>query len=339
MRLSKVSIISLALFICPLAAEEKNPIDLEARRGSIITLESHIKEREARLQELTEDLIRLDQRVEKQISRVVEKLASIKDSETSRRGVSQMKMKLMEGLAKSAESYQAKRSALAREIKATKVEGEREALGSDATVMEKMSEKRIDQIIELSKSFTQEKDVEKYERVEGEDNYYYNGLFWENDNTQISEAWRQNRRDKSMDKKQRDAVTAALKKSIQRYETLVNGTQNKLNNKSLSAEDRALIESELKRQTNLLDARKGQYGEMISVDQPTTKAVDKEAVHDMQEAFHDAAADMRKDMNAIRSKYTELKSERTKILKLKANLKARKQWIVDYELKQIQEGK
>ena len=55
-------------------------IDLEERRRSVANLEVHLKDRNQRLAELAEDIITLDERVEKRIDRIVTVLAESTDS-------------------------------------------------------------------------------------------------------------------------------------------------------------------------------------------------------------------------------------------------------------------
>ena len=52
-------------------------VDLEARKASILVLENHIKEREARMGLVAADIVRIDQRLEGRIAKMVERLAGL----------------------------------------------------------------------------------------------------------------------------------------------------------------------------------------------------------------------------------------------------------------------
>lgn len=312
------------------AQDEEKKIDLDVRKRSVSILAEHIEDREQRLADIASDIMRLDQRLETQIDRVVKKLGSIKDSQKSGFRVSQIKMDAMEGLAKTIENYQSKRAALIQEIREGRSGIPKEVLAGDARKFDEHIEKRVEQIMKISKSFTQNADVKKYEKVHGSD-YYTLGIGWSDEIEKISEEWRQNRRDRTMDKKQRSEILEALKKSIERYESLIAGQKESLANRRMSKSERSLMQSELNRNLQTLDARKGFLDELLEVDVPATDAVGPDAAQDLQLALRDAAADMRQDFETIFVKYGELNRERSKVFALKKKLDAGIKWIQDYE--------
>lgn len=327
---------SLTSLVCVVAcsspwafAQEKQAVDIEARRQSIPVIEERIKERTERLTALASDIVRLDKRVESQIDQIVNKLASIKDSQATGRKISKLKMDAMEGLAKSAQRIQTQRAAVMRDLKATGDEGLKEEIDT----FNQLAEKRVEQIIKISNSFTQDADVKKYESDEGYEEYRsISGETWYIENERISDEWKQNRRDRSMDKKQRDAVEAALKKSITRYESLVAGMENQLKNQNLSDTEKELVEDELQSHKEILATRKKQLTEISTATQPTdTASVGKEQAQDLEAAFDDRVSDLRQDMNTIRSKYAEFRNERSKLSELKKNLDDRKKWLEEYD--------
>ncbi|MFD2160133.1 hypothetical protein ACFSW8_14605 [Rubritalea tangerina] len=310
------------------AKEKEVPMTLEERKASIPSLENHISERRGRLEEISVDVLRLDDRLEKKVDNIVNKLASLKDSESSRRRVSQIKMAAMEGLVKDAKEYQSKRAELIRELQKKKPSQPKDMVEGDVQIVDDRVEKRVEQVLLLSKSFSQERDVKKY--TNGGGGYYGWGGGW-NSNERVSEEWRQNNRDKSMNKKQRDAVKAALEKSITRYESLANGVEQKLKSKEISAEYRELLMSEQAHYNRVLENRKRQLADFVLVEQPHTKAISQREALDVERALDDAVNDFDSDIRLIKQKYAEIVDERRKIQKLESNLKARKQWLIDYE--------
>jgi len=318
------------------AEDQGKKIDLEARKHSVAILTEHVAEREIRLREIASDIIRLDRRLEGQIDRVVKKLASVKDSQKSGYRVSQVKMEAMEGLGKTIANYQSKRATLIQEIREQRSGIPKEVLDGDVKIFDEHVEKRIEQILKLSKSFTQDADVKKYEIVHG-DPYYRYGSGWSDEIRQISDEWRQNRRDRTMDKKQRSEILEALKKSIERLVALVAGQEDSLANRKMSKAESSLMQSEMDRNKALLELRNGQLQELLEVDTPATASVGRDAAQDLQHALRDSAADMRQDFEAIFVKYGELNRERAKFFKLKRDLEAREAWIKDYEAKQPKE--
>ena len=338
MKTLPITITSLALSVgmvfaqdaAPSAEPAKAPLTLEERKASIPSIESHIKERRDRLEEIGEDVLRLDDRLEGKVDNIVNKLSSLKDSESSRRRVSQMKMQAMEELVENAKEYQSKRAELIRELQKNKPSQPKDYVEGDLKMVDDRVEKRVTQVLLLSKSFSQEKDVEKYVGGGGGDSYYGRGGGW-NNNERVSDKWRQNNRDQSMNKKQRDAVKAALEKSVTRYESLANGVAEKLKSTTISSEYRSLLESEQEHYVDVLANRKSQLADFVLVDAPNTKAISQSAALDIERALDDAVSDFDDDIRLIKQKYAEVKAERQRIQKLEVNLAARKKWLVDFE--------
>ena len=311
---------------------ESGEIDLEARKRSLPILEQHIAEREERLAEIRSDLKRLNGRLEQKVDGIVAKLSGIKDSQDSGRKVSQIKMRAMKGLARSVERYQAKRAELVQQLREGRSPIPREVLENDARIFDEHIAKRVGQILALSKSFTQDEVVEKYETVEVS-SYNIHGSGWTDVTQQITEEWRQNRRDRVMDKKQHREVIEALKKSIERHDSLKRGLEESLASRKLPDSDRRLLEAELKRHERLLADRRAQLLEMAEVGQPDTEALTAEDARELMRALENAAEDLRRDFDQVFFQYAELNRERDKVAGLKANLEARKKWLEEYEAK------
>ena len=138
-----------------------------------------------------------------------------------------------------------------------------------------------------------------------------------------------------MNKKQRDAVKAALKKSVTRYESLANGVTQKLKSTDISTEYRSLLDSEQSHYMQVLENRKSQLADFVLVDAPNTQAISQSQAIDIERALDDAADDFQSDIRLIKQKYAEIVDERRRIQKLEVNLAARKKWLVDYEAGKI----
>ena len=302
---------------------------MEARKRSIPVLEKHLEERNQRVETIGADLKKLNARIETEIDGLIKKLSGVKDSEESNQRISLVKIRAMKGLGKSARRYQTKRNDLLREIREGRSEIPNEILERDAKVFDEHIAKRVSQILELSKSFTQEEDVEKYEKVDG-GSYYSPGLGWNDDIEQISEEWRQNRRDRVMDHKQQREVLEALEKSIEREQNYVKSFVARLKNKQLGNVDRRLMEAELNRHKALLQTRLDQFAEMSEVAKPNTNAVSQEDAQDLEHSLNDAAEDLRRDIDRLFFEYAGLNRERGKAASIAKNLEARKKWLKEH---------
>ena len=307
------------------ASAQDAKVDLEARKRSIPVIEKHIQERQERVDAIGADLTKLNQRIEKTIDAIVTKLSGMKDSEESKFRVGDLKMRAMKGLGKSIGRYQYKRNQLLEAIREKKTDIPIETLEKDAKIFDEHIAKRVDQILTLSKSFMQEEDVEKYEVVDG--GSYYNGWGWSDEVEQISEEWRQNRRNRVKDTKQHREVMEALESSIKREEARVKTLEGLVADKKLTGVDRRVLEGELKRHKALLDQRKDQFAEMSEVAQPDTAETSREDALDFESSVNDAAEDLRRDLNQLFVQYDDLNRERQKVAGLTKNLEERKKWL------------
>lgn len=304
---------------------------MEEREASVVRLEERIKERRERLTEISEDALRLDDRLETKVDRIVNKLASLKDSQSSRRRISAIKMQAMEGLVNDAKNYQRKRAELVRELQKSKPSQPGDLVQKDVSLVDQRVEKRIAQVLKLSNSFTQEEDVKKYTSTGSGRSYNYGGWDGWYSNEKVDEKWRQNRRDKSMNKRQRDAVHEGLKKSLAEYERLLATADRKLAAKNNSEEYTELLKSEKKHYEDVIAIREKQLGDFVVVDQPATEPVSQRVALDIEEALDDAISDFDSDVRHIKQKYAEIVAERRQIAKLEQNLEARKKWLEEHK--------
>lgn len=308
----------------PAAAPAAAPMSMEDRRASIVNLENHIAEREERLGELREDIRTLDTRVEKRVDRLVDVLVKSKDSNSSKVSVVRTKEKAIEGLRNTIKYYDQKRRSIRQAL------GQKSAisddLAEDVKKIDARIEKRVDQIMELTKSFTPSKDVKKYD--ESSNSW---GWGWSWTERRISDDWRQNRRDGSHTRLQNKHMKEALEKSLQYVESQAVWIKGQLEQKKITPEMKALYEEELARNESLINIRQAQIDELVTPSStPNPSAVSRDRAHDLANLLDDTANDIHDDFFSIFSKYSELNKEREQVAKLQANLEARKKWMAEH---------
>jgi len=315
------------------AAAATEEIDIEARKASIVNLEAHIEQQQARLSDLSEDIIRLDKRVEEGVDRVVKLLASVKDSPDSRTNVANTKDEAIEGLQNMIDYYQRKRSEVREALRTGDTEVPRDELSSDVEVFDERIEKRIEQIVTLTKSFTQHEDYKKYVNTGGGSNRW--GWGWQSQ--EINEKWRQNRLDTRKTHQTREEVMEALKESIDDLDQRQKYLREKLRTGNISETAKDLYESDIDRIDGIIVARQKELEDLQStIEKPGTKAVGRQRSWELSELLEDAKNDLRDDFFEIFRKYDELNRDRGQIAALQENLAARRQWIADWEAKQKQ---
>jgi len=329
----------ITLLALPLVhAQDAAPIDMDARRQSVVDLKAHIAAREERLLEIASDIRSLDDRNEKRIDSIVNNLAGLKDSESSKTRINALKGEVIAGLRKSITVYQAKRREIFERLRGDKSAAV-QALTGDLEKFDARTQKRVDQILELAKSMPARADVDKYESAGIE---YRNG--WYEETTRISDEWRQNRRQGVATEKSLREIREALEKSIAALESRKATTADLLKNRNLTDAERAIQEQELGRLDAILDSRRQ---ELVTIALPspsgatvdtsasqTTNSTSNPAAKDNADEMKDLLDDSRKDIAAdfwtILRQYGEASAERDKIIALKANLEAREKWLAEH---------
>ena len=204
--------------------------------------------------------------------------------------------------------------------------GDTTALG-DLDKIDSHNLTRVEQIVELTKSFPTHRDVEKYEASGSET--YWNGYYQEN--VRVSEDWKQNRRDGVQSDKQRDETTAEIRKGIERMESLRRDLVGQLENPKLSEESRNLAIHELGQKDAIIERLKSQLQEVVMGEgsavarQPSLdEAIDIDNLH------QDSSKDLRDDVSRLFRLYDVFSTERAKTAALKENLEARKAWLENH---------
>jgi hypothetical protein len=309
-----------------LAQEEK--IDLEARKRSIPIIEERISVRTSQIAEIGSEILQLHKRMDEKLSRMVDRLAAVKDSVRSAHSVGKVKMEVIDGLQKAVEAFQSRRLALERGLLEGKSGIPPEVIKNEIGHFDHHVEMHIEQMLNISKSFTQDENVKRYEsRVEG--GSYGSG--WSRPLIKVSDKWRQNQKDRAMDKKQREDVITALKKSIAGCEARIKDLRKNLEDKSLSEIDRGVIQSDLDSHLSMLQTRQSQVEELLVVEKPNTTEISRDAAAELEEAVADLMGDIQRDLQTIILKHAQLSGEQSKLFKLQENLEARKKWLEEYE--------
>ncbi len=310
------------------AAEEVEPdYDMEARRQSVVNLSRHIEQREERLGQLREEGRRLESRIEKQADDLVKMLTEIRDSQESKTRVAQIKMRAIEGLRRWIETYQRRRSRILEALRQHGGELPKEQLASDIDEFDKRIEKRVSQIMQLTESMGDHRDVEKYESDGG---HYWDGYYYES--RRISEDWKQNRRQTVMVDKTRRELIQAVEDAVRRLESRRAGIEEKLKNRRISDSERGILAEELGRVDGALDRRRADVEELAKPKEGAAgEEVGRNKAHDIERLLEDAGEDLSQDFFRLLRMYDEFVEERNQLFALRENLAARKKWLDEHD--------
>lgn len=298
---------------------------LAEKKASVVQLEKNIEAREDRLNELVSDIKTLDDRTEKKIDTIVDTLKNLEDSESSKTRITRLKGQAINGLKNSIEAYNTERRKIFERIRTDNTEAS-DALSEYIDDLDKRIQKRADQIMELAKSIPPSKDVEKYENDGGN---YYNG--WYHEDSRISDAWRQNRRQGVATENELRDITQALEGAIKDLERRIMEINAKLKNGNLSPANTTLAKQELARSQATLASRKSELLE-LSLPSGTTSGdeANKDTADHLTVMFDEARDDIKNDHWTVLKKFDEAVDERDTIIKMKANLEARKKWLAEH---------
>lgn len=300
--------------------------DLASRRASVSNLEAHIAGREERLGQIVTDIRALDDRVEDGVNEIVSMLSQMKDSETSRVRISQTKADVIVGLKRTIDYYQKHRDTLREQLRLGKSDLPRETLEKDLAIFDERIEKRIAQIMELAKSFPDPQELEKYE-VTSTSSWFG----WTNENIEISEAWKQNRRDERHTAGAREGMSKGLQDSIQHLEERNSYLVQKIKSPDINETERDYYKSELAQNQALMAMRNAQLEEFASGDATIAFPVDQGRAHDVDLLVRSERDDLREDFFSIFRKYDELNRARAELKALQDNLMARRAWLEKYD--------
>lgn len=306
-------------------SQEIAPVDMEARRASVKTLEDRISQRQKRLEEVASDIREEGKKIDSRIEAIVRKLASLKDSQDSKRRITEVKIQAIGGLKRMIAAYQTERGKVYETLRSGDA-ASADALKKDMQAIDTLVDKRAADILELVKSVPGGEDISKYE-YDGD--YTRNGVTYEN--SRINEAWKQNRRDKVQSEKLRREAQDALKKAIGTLESRQASLKTSAEEGGISSAEKEIRKEELGHVSSLLDQRKSQLAELSLPSAAPGETASMDEAEDISGALADARADIAADFAKTLRLYRAAVGEREKIAELNENLEARKKWLAEHD--------
>ena len=307
-----------------------SPEELAARRQSVVNLEAHIAQREQRLGAIIADIRALDDRVETGVDQIVKTMSGVTDTESSQVRIAHIKADVMTGLRRTIDYYNTHRDAIREQLRTGKSALPKETLEKDLAILDGRVDKRVKQIAEIAKSFPDPKELEKYvtTSVAG-----WNG--WTYANEEISDAWRQNRRDSRHTDEAREGFTRAMNDAIEHLRQRNAYLAGKLRSPNVPDAEKDYYRSEIARNEAILGQRTDELQQFASGGATATVPVMQDQAHDLDQLVQSSRNDLREDFFAIFRKYAELNRARSELKQLQDNLAARKEWLAKYEARHL----
>lgn len=275
-------------------------------------LNAQIRLRESRVATKEELLKTTDARLEKGIADLVALLQSVNDSPESRTRVTLLKEQVAKALAKSVGYYRQKRQETRAALERKDLGYQPEDLRRGLAALDERTEKRIAQIIEITRSLAVGQEFDKY-LVEYDDNDHG----WDDDkHYRKSKDWSQNRRVTALTDQDRKQVQEALFKNIEELDRRERDLKSRLATATGVTKD--LLEEDLANVNRQQGIRAEQASELRIPTADTATAVDLEKARELQALVKDMSDDLRLDFFAIFRLYNELLVERRDLARLKA---------------------
>jgi len=254
---------------------------------------------EARLQEITQRMTELDGAIEQQVQQIAEFLSGIKDSPDSRSRVSQMKKDFIQNLKKSIDVYQRLRNDRLQELGRPGVAN----TGQSLTILDEKIDTRVDQILEVAKSFSESDGMREYE-------YFYDD---DGGATRLeSDTSRQNRREGSRAGQVEDRVIEGLEAAIRDDEQRRQTLENRLSWAG-TAEEKKALQDQMAEIDRTIETRRGQIRELLTERESADQALDSREAFALDQQLDDQMQALKKMFQELYSLAAERRNELQRI--------------------------
>jgi len=264
---------------------------------------------------ITRDMVRLDSEIEGQVERIVDLLASIKDSKDSRIKVIQTQEMAIEGLKKSTEFYVRERNKRSAALDRPYTPMARGSLEQDVMALQERIDKRVEQIVHLTNSLVQQTDFKKSVTYYDRDGYKQ---------TRTTSGQSHNRSVARRASNERDKIRDQLKAGIERIKRDNVDLQKQLAVVS-DKEERERLETMIEFNKGLVESRQNQLHSLALPPPAGARPIGNKDAMTLKQEFRDATAEIRKQhqelvrLNARRDRVrVELKSNLRKLAATKA---------------------
>ena len=158
--MKKISFLILSIiFIGGLSLNSfaKAKSEAEAKKPTLIV------KKEAEIKKMTDKILDLDSEIEGEVNQIIKYLSSVKDSADSNTKVAVIKEKAILALADSVQDYKRERAKRLNELSKRYPNLSRDILAKQIGITDERIDKRIEQIVKITSSLTQNQNVKKYD--------------------------------------------------------------------------------------------------------------------------------------------------------------------------------
>ncbi len=267
--------------------------------AEVLTVEA--EKNNERLNAIKQQLQALDKDIESRVDRIVGLLATVKDSTDSRGRVRRSKDKAIQGLRNSISFYVRERDRRNQDRAAGGSSASKEGLAKEVNVIDTRIEKRIDQILSLSKSMTQHEEFNRYERYRNDDYDY---------NTETKE-FRRFEKDVNGSAKSKADVIQELKAGIEKQTREMKDLRDKLLATN-DAERKTRIQEQIEEKEEIVANRREQVEELLTAGEPATKPLSNKGAFEIDKLLAEMTLDLQSDFRKFQQLVSEFNEARSR---------------------------
>lgn len=214
------------------------------------------------------------------------------------------------------EVYQRERRTIAERLR-TDRSAPADALIRDIDTIDALIERRKTDIISLARSIPGNENLPRLEST-GWGYTSFHGGFYET--SRVSDAWRQNRRDRVQSTVQRREVQRALEESLTDLRQRQRRLTTALGGTNLTAPQREIQEQELERVNVMIQQRQEQLVEITAPAEAPDQAASRREATELRNLIRDSRQDIAADFSQTLRLYRTAAEERQRIHQIRTNL-------------------
>ena len=312
----KITILTWFTAAAILCAQDSPVATPDARRQSEETLAIHLGIRERRLAEITTEIMERSKRTDARIGELVTMLTGIRDSQASRRIISQVTGEAIGNLRSMIEIYQRERRTIAERLR-TDRSAPADALNRDIDTIDALIERRKNDMIALARSIPGNENLPRLESAGWGYSSFHGGFY---DNSRVSDSWRQNRRDRVQSTVQLREVQRALEDSLTDLRQRQRRLTTALGGTNLTTPQRELQEQELERVNAMLQQRQEQLVEISDPSEAPEQTASRNEATELRNLIRNSRQDIASDFSQTLRLYRSAAEERQRIHQIRTNL-------------------
>jgi hypothetical protein len=278
-------------------AQNERALALTERRAAML---------EADLQKLRDQMLRLDESIERRVQELLTELEGIKDSKESKTRIANLKEDVMLTLKNSLDVYRRERDKRIAALNAAYAPVADKDLQTDVDKLKERGEQRVEQIVQLAKTLTKDEGFEKYD--------YYNdeNLLGDTVQRRKNEDWKQNRRESSKTAQDQGKILDALQKNI--AELQQQGQRLETSRASAATdEERALLDEQIQANQDTLARRRNQMRELIQAEGGGGRELGRQEAFQLEQLVRDMVESLKKDFRELYRLATERDNARARL--------------------------